>query len=480
MSDAQGGDVPDKSPDVADLEDDDDDVDALLEQSRQLEEQQKEEVAARPKPDRKQAMEALVRKMAAERQADEKEKKRRAPERAEDDGDDAGAAERKKKRGRDDADGAKKKKKKKKRPDGAEGAAADVDSENDEEGVANEEDRQFIEEDDQNDEDNRWAGGDSDDERGRPAEEAEEGEEDEAMEMPARKKTVATGGRAKPREPTEPVDPEIRRVVDGAFGKGRKKNEVVETEKKDADQIVKVFLARMEKAAKDDRAANEAARPAGAKVRLLPEVEAMLRKQHLQETFLNHGLLECIAEWLDLMPDRSLPNVRVRSSMLRVLKDLDVDLVNNDRREQMKRTNLGQLVMFLFKCTAETPENRRLASELVSAWFAQLGIGGSQKTSTSNLRKEGAEEREANLARWEAKQARAVEATLRESRPENRIGEEGFRKRAAVPRAANLDFKVKPLSDASADRAQKTAQRSAVWERLEQVHRSLRKPKSRR
>ena len=38
------------------------------------------------------------------------------------------------------------------------------------------------------------------------------------------------------------------------------------------------------------------------------------------------------------------------------------------RREQLKRSALGKVVMFLFKLPDETPANRRLAKDLVYKW----------------------------------------------------------------------------------------------------------------
>ena len=49
------------------------------------------------------------------------------------------------------------------------------------------------------------------------------------------------------------------------------------------------------------------------------------------------------------MPDGALPNAKVRESVLRALGALPVDCSLEDRKEQLKRSGLGKIVMFYFK-----------------------------------------------------------------------------------------------------------------------------------
>ena len=43
-------------------------------------------------------------------------------------------------------------------------------------------------------------------------------------------------------------------------------------------------------------------------------------------------------------------------------------LFAQDRKEQLKKSRLGQVVMFLYKLPDETAGNRRMAKELVERW----------------------------------------------------------------------------------------------------------------
>lgn len=53
--------------------------------------------------------------------------------------------------------------------------------------------------------------------------------------------------------------------------------------------------------------------------------------------------------WLDPMPDGTLPNSTIRATILKLLDVLPIDCAMEDRKEQLKRSELGKSVMFLAK-----------------------------------------------------------------------------------------------------------------------------------
>jgi hypothetical protein len=85
--------------------------------------------------------------------------------------------------------------------------------------------------------------------------------------------------------------------------------------------------------------------------------------------------------WIEPMPDGTLPNARIREFVLRLLHQLPVDCSLEDRKEQLKRSGLGRVVMFLFKLPgarlpgagAGAALRRRLPAlaELAGAWGGQ-------------------------------------------------------------------------------------------------------------
>lgn len=103
------------------------------------------------------------------------------------------------------------------------------------------------------------------------------------------------------------------------------------------------FMGMMEAAALTDLDANREGRPAVHKLKMLAEAEDMLARRDLHHTFLDGGLLGVLKAWLEPMPDGSLPNERVRSAVLRVLQQLPIDVTDEGRKDQLKRSGLGKV-----------------------------------------------------------------------------------------------------------------------------------------
>ena len=90
----------------------------------------------------------------------------------------------------------------------------------------------------------------------------------------------------------------------------------------DSDDLIADMITRMKQAAEDDFEYNKVRRPATCKLKLLPMIEDPLRKIDLREALLDSGILSVITDWLTPLPDRSLPNIRVREVLLQVLLDV--------------------------------------------------------------------------------------------------------------------------------------------------------------
>lgn len=102
----------------------------------------------------------------------------------------------------------------------------------------------------------------------------------------------------------------------------------------DADRLVKRLLDRMKTAAEEDRIFNENRQPATAKLLLLPLLEQHLCRADLTDYFLENGLLSVFKEWLTPLPDNSLPNIKIRDSLIRLLQQ--VFLQNRNRNRNRK------------------------------------------------------------------------------------------------------------------------------------------------
>lgn len=153
----------------------------------------------------------------------------------------------------------------------------------------------------------------------------------------------------------------------GMTGGGRrKKQELTDAQK---SLFVEEFQGKLERAAQEDAEANLRGEPAIHKLRILPELISTLRKKQLQKEFLDRGVFTILKNWLEPLPDWSLPNIKIRTAVLRLLGELPIDVGNDERKRQLKESGLGKVVMFLSKLEKEeTMQNRMLAKELVDNW----------------------------------------------------------------------------------------------------------------
>ncbi|MGH0158108.1 UNVERIFIED_CONTAM: hypothetical protein FKN15_035230 [Acipenser sinensis] len=206
-----------------------------------------------------------------------------------------------------------------------------------------------------------------------------------------------------------------------AQGGKRRRNRDGGTFISDADDVVSAMIAKMTEAAEEDRTLNGQKKPALKKLTLLPTVVMHLKKQvspyqhqsreqHLKETFIDSGVMSAIKEWIGPLPDKSLPALKIREELLRILQELP-----SVSQETLKHSGIGRAVMYLYKHPKESRSNKDLAGKLIS-----YDSSGGQTP------------------------RRDLDKVLTGEEKALRPGEPGFCARARVPMPSNKDYVVRP------------------------------------
>uniref|UniRef100_A0ACD5VIW1 Uncharacterized protein n=1 Tax=Avena sativa TaxID=4498 RepID=A0ACD5VIW1_AVESA len=240
-------------------------------------------------------------------------------------------------------------------------------------------------------------------------------------------------------------DDEIERLFKG--GKKKKKND---RPRADIGLIVEQFIAEFEVASEEDANLNRQSKPAINKLMKLPLLIEVLSKKNLQQEFLDHGILTLLKNWLEPLPDGSMPNMNIRTAVLKLLSDFPIDLEQFDRREQLKKSGLGKVIMFLSKSDEETTSNRKLAKELVDKWSRPIF---QKSTRFEDMRRYDDDERATPYRRPQVKKP-SSSSPGRESRDDDldadfsqrKSGQSGSRQHASRPEASPLDYSIRPQS----------------------------------
>ncbi|XP_035477771.1 protein IWS1 homolog isoform X4 [Scophthalmus maximus] len=238
----------------------------------------------------------------------------------------------------------------------------------------------------------------------------------------------------------------------------------------DADDVVSAMITKMTEAAEEDRTLNSQKKPALKKLTLLPHVVMHLKKQDLKETFIDSGVMSAIKEWISPLPDKSLPALRIREELLRILQELP-----SVSQETLKHSGIGRSVMFLYKHPKESRSNKDLALKLINEWSRPIfGLTSNYKGMTREERQQRDLDQQMpqrrRLSRPQTVERaeepdvfsppsssggqtprRDLEKQLTGEEKALRPGDPGFCARARVPLPSNKDYVVRPKWNVEGD-----------------------------
>ncbi|KFQ32577.1 Protein IWS1, partial [Merops nubicus] len=253
----------------------------------------------------------------------------------------------------------------------------------------------------------------------------------------------------------------------------------------DADDVVSAMIGKMNEAAEEDRQLNTQKKPALKKLTLLPTVVMHLKKQDLKETFIDSGVMSAIKEWLSPLPDRSLPALKIREELLKILQELP-----SVSQETLKHSGIGRAVMYLYKHPKESRPNKDMAGKLINEWSRPIfGLTSNYKGMTREEREQRDLEQMPQRRRLSSSGGqtprRDLEKVLTGEEKALRPGDPGFCARARVPMPSNKDYVVRPKWNVEMEssrpgtikrgisRLEKHKRRFAEQKRLSKVHRAI-------
>ncbi|VAH72353.1 unnamed protein product [Triticum turgidum subsp. durum] len=160
--------------------------------------------------------------------------------------------------------------------------------------------------------------------------------------------------------------------------------------------------------------------------------------------------------------------------------EFPIDLEQFDRREQLKKSGLGKVIMFLSKSDEETTSNRKLAKELVDKWSRPIF---QKSTRFEDMRAYDGER--APYRRPQMKKPSSSSSGM-ESRDDDldadfsqrKSGQSGSRQHASRPEASPLDFVIRPQSKIDPEQIRARAKQQVQDQRRLKMNKKLQQLKA--
>ncbi|KAK3363245.1 hypothetical protein B0T25DRAFT_33704 [Lasiosphaeria hispida] len=215
--------------------------------------------------------------------------------------------------------------------------------------------------------------------RARGDDDADMDDGDERQRRPRKSRTDGEDRRAarkeaaqKEQDAEENLTPEERRqraldrAMDAAVknpSKRRRKKDDIDLEDEIDEQIATLKVA-MEKACVADNEAREKGQPAVHKLKLLPQVTALLNRTAIQDSVLDPetNFLQSIKYFLEPLNDGSLPAYSIQRDIFTALAKLPIN------KDSLLSSGIGKVVLFYTRSKRPEAGIKRIAERLLGEW----------------------------------------------------------------------------------------------------------------
>ena len=131
-----------------------------------------------------------------------------------------------------------------------------------------------------------------------------------------------------------------------------------------ADDETNELKVRMERACEDDNSARENGQPAINKLKMLPEVVAVLNRNTARHTVVDPetNFLQSVKFFLEPLNDGSLPAYNTQRDLFQALETLPID------KETLLASGIGKVVFYYTKSKKPEIGIKRIAERLLADW----------------------------------------------------------------------------------------------------------------
>ncbi|KCZ79781.1 hypothetical protein H312_02833 [Anncaliia algerae PRA339] len=142
------------------------------------------------------------------------------------------------------------------------------------------------------------------------------------------------------------------------------KNRNLKTKENKMDYHLKSqeFVSQMRDIVIQDNENNEQNKPATNKLSQLDNLYKTCVNIKLQPTLIENDILSVIKMWLEPLPDKTLPNVLIRKTLLQLLLNMKI------KTQDLKNSQIGKIIHFYSLNPNEIPEIKKVANFLIQKW----------------------------------------------------------------------------------------------------------------